>query len=211
MVAAKIIRPFGHALLSRLFPRQRTTSDNRETGEGGRARRYLVARRFHDPAEEICASARQTLAANDVCILSSGRGNCGEGTCGSGSILGWTRIYPRFGESVASKDAEIRRVRSIAKKSRCFVGEFCFSRTAEIVVYTCSILGLPAEVVYRGDAGIAQLVEQLICNQQVIGSSPIAGSLYFRFSIYAAVLPARRLMALGAREQHSRQQQHCIG
>ena len=26
------------------------------------------------------------------------------------------------------------------------------------------------------NAGIAQLVEQLICNQQVIGSSPIAGS-----------------------------------
>ena len=26
-------------------------------------------------------------------------------------------------------------------------------------------------------AGIAQLVEQLICNQQVIGSSPIAGSI----------------------------------
>jgi hypothetical protein len=26
-------------------------------------------------------------------------------------------------------------------------------------------------------AGIAQLVEQLICNQQVIGSNPIAGSL----------------------------------
>jgi hypothetical protein len=25
-------------------------------------------------------------------------------------------------------------------------------------------------------AGIAQLVEQLICNQQVIGSNPIAGS-----------------------------------
>jgi mannose/fructose-specific phosphotransferase system component IIA len=30
----------------------------------------------------------------------------------------------------------------------------------------------------EGDAGIAQLVEQLICNQQVIGSSPIAGSPY---------------------------------
>ena len=27
------------------------------------------------------------------------------------------------------------------------------------------------------NAGIAQLVEQLICNQQVIGSNPIAGSL----------------------------------
>ena len=26
-------------------------------------------------------------------------------------------------------------------------------------------------------AGIAQLVEQLICNQQVVGSSPTAGSL----------------------------------
>ena len=29
-------------------------------------------------------------------------------------------------------------------------------------------------------AGIAQLVEQLICNQQVVGSSPTAGSLYER-------------------------------
>ena len=29
----------------------------------------------------------------------------------------------------------------------------------------------------RVNAGIAQLVEQLICNQQVIGSSPIAGFL----------------------------------
>ncbi len=28
------------------------------------------------------------------------------------------------------------------------------------------------------EAGIAQLVEQLICNQQVIGSIPIAGSVY---------------------------------
>ena len=27
------------------------------------------------------------------------------------------------------------------------------------------------------DAGIAQLVEQLICNQQVVGSSPTAGSI----------------------------------
>ena len=27
------------------------------------------------------------------------------------------------------------------------------------------------------NAGIAQLVEQLICNQQVVGSSPTAGSL----------------------------------
>jgi hypothetical protein len=28
-----------------------------------------------------------------------------------------------------------------------------------------------------GGAGIAQLVEQLICNQQVVGSNPTAGSL----------------------------------
>ena len=28
-----------------------------------------------------------------------------------------------------------------------------------------------------GNAGIAQLVEQLICNQQVVGSNPTAGSL----------------------------------
>ena len=28
-----------------------------------------------------------------------------------------------------------------------------------------------------GSAGIAQLVEQLICNQQVVGSNPTAGSI----------------------------------
>ena len=27
------------------------------------------------------------------------------------------------------------------------------------------------------DAGVAQLVEQLICNQSVVGSNPIAGSI----------------------------------
>ena len=29
------------------------------------------------------------------------------------------------------------------------------------------------------NAGVAQLVEQLICNQQVIGSNPFASSIYF--------------------------------
>ena len=32
-------------------------------------------------------------------------------------------------------------------------------------------------LIYEGNAGIAQLVEQLICNQQVVGSNPTAGSL----------------------------------
>lgn len=31
---------------------------------------------------------------------------------------------------------------------------------------------------FLGHAGVAQLVEQLICNQQVAGSSPIASSSY---------------------------------
>jgi hypothetical protein len=31
------------------------------------------------------------------------------------------------------------------------------------------------------NAGIAQLVEQLICNQQVVGSNPTAGSSNLRF------------------------------
>ncbi len=34
-----------------------------------------------------------------------------------------------------------------------------------------------------GSAGIAQLVEQLICNQQVVGSNPTAGSLNFGLRI----------------------------
>src|SRR5271165_688169 len=33
---------------------------------------------------------------------------------------------------------------------------------------------------HHHEAGIAQLVEQLICNQQVIGSNPIAGSLGYQ-------------------------------
>ena len=32
-------------------------------------------------------------------------------------------------------------------------------------------------------AGVAQLVEQLICNQQVAGSSPIASSIFFEYSM----------------------------
>jgi hypothetical protein len=35
-------------------------------------------------------------------------------------------------------------------------------------------------------AGIAQLVEQLICNQQVIGSNPIAGSGCNSLSVWLA-------------------------
>src|SRR6188472_4481650 len=35
-------------------------------------------------------------------------------------------------------------------------------------------------------AGIAQLVEQLICNQQVVGSNPTAGSFQFRFRFRSA-------------------------
>jgi hypothetical protein len=36
-----------------------------------------------------------------------------------------------------------------------------------------------ALVCARVFAGIAQLVEQLICNQQVVGSNPTAGSIEF--------------------------------
>ena len=32
-----------------------------------------------------------------------------------------------------------------------------------------------ASAIYQLNAGIAQLVEQLICNQQVVGSNPTAG------------------------------------
>jgi hypothetical protein len=35
------------------------------------------------------------------------------------------------------------------------------------------------------NAGIAQLVEQLICNQQVVGSNPTAGSFNFRLESLA--------------------------
>src|SRR5437899_6116850 len=34
-----------------------------------------------------------------------------------------------------------------------------------------------------GNAGIAQLVEQLICNQQVVGSNPTAGSIHLKLCL----------------------------
>ena len=40
-----------------------------------------------------------------------------------------------------------------------------------------------------GYAGIAQLAEQLICNQQVIGSSPIIGFIQFNIELYYGQIP----------------------
>ena len=51
------------------------------------------------------------------------------------------------------------------------------------------------DLLFERNAGIAQLVEQLICNQQVIGSSPIAGSLLskrMRGNISNAAYPERQ-------------------
>jgi hypothetical protein len=42
--------------------------------------------------------------------------------------------------------------------------------------------GLISAYATRENAGIAQLVEQLICNQQVVGSNPTAGSYEFWIS-----------------------------
>jgi hypothetical protein len=53
------------------------------------------------------------------------------------------------------------------------------ARCAKWVIRTLDQL---AENSFRmGNAGIAQLVEQLICNQQVVGSNPTAGSFIFDF------------------------------
>jgi hypothetical protein len=62
-----------------------------------------------------------------------------------------------------------------------------WSPGAQGVVRNCQQMSLPPggkrakclalrKLLRIPDAGIAQLVEQLICNQQVIGSNPIAGS-----------------------------------
>jgi len=70
---------------------------------------WLIAD-FTIPRKRFARGHARVLAANDVHVLSRGRGNCSKRTCRSGSILGRTRIYPTLGESVASKDAEIRCV-----------------------------------------------------------------------------------------------------
>ena len=46
--------------------------------------------------------------------------------------------------------------------------------------YTAILDQLAETGFHMGNAGIAQLVEQLICNQQVVGSNPTAGSLGFQ-------------------------------
>lgn len=64
-----------------------------------------------------------------------------------------------------------------------FVGMPSKTRLAA-VSHVCTLVRLSAERHCQGErleghqkAGVAQLAEQLICNQQVAGSSPIAGSV----------------------------------
>ena len=45
---------------------------------------------------------------------------------------------------------------------------------------------IPVGVIY---ADVAQLAEQLICNQQVIGSSPIIGFIQFNIELYYGQIP----------------------
>ncbi len=60
------------------------------------------------------------------------------------------------------------------RRNCLFSSEICF-REEPIVVYNHSTSG-GCVIGVSTSAGIAQLVEQLICNQQVVGSNPTAGS-----------------------------------
>ena len=55
---------------------------------------------------------------------------------------------------------------------------------------------MPARMILKKNAGVAQLVEQLICNQQVGGSNPFASSIYW----YDLDRPSGRFPS-GQREQ----------
>src|SRR5438132_9406703 len=46
-----------------------------------------------------------------------------------------------------------------------------------------------------GNAGIAQLVEQLICNQQVVGSNPTAGSIVNQRLVDSSKCPLGHFLA----------------
>ncbi len=50
-----------------------------------------------------------------------------------------------------------------------------FKKTIDKTKLLCYIVKV------AGNAGVAQLAEQLICNQQVAGSSPITSSIYSRY------------------------------
>ena len=54
-----------------------------------------------------------------------------------------------------------------------------------------SIVGRAADYKSAGKshADVAQLAEQLICNQQVIGSSPIIGFIQFNIELYYGQIP----------------------
>jgi hypothetical protein len=53
-------------------------------------------------------------------------------------------------------------------------------QSANSGIQSFNIRVAPATSFIEANAGIAQLVEQLICNQQVVGSNPTAGSLVNR-------------------------------
>ena len=100
------------------------------------------------------------------------------------------KMFERYGFKVLNR-AEITKYKAIYPESVYLSTVIKNLETAEplsvttrstlLTVATCSkrrrALSVPHFL-----AGIAQLVEQLICNQQVVGSNPSAGSLHFPFS-----------------------------
>jgi hypothetical protein len=71
-----------------------------------------------------------------------------------------------------------RQIAAVALNSMTYLSERNLPQ-ANRSWYTTSTSGLKQSVSFPS-AGIAQLVEQLICNQQVVGSNPTAGSSFFR-------------------------------
>src|SRR5438094_10660042 len=65
-------------------------------------------------------------------------------------------------------------------------------------IFRRNLLDRQACATMRGSfAGIAQLVEQLICNQQVVGSNPTAGSLHFTiFELGILIYPEVKILPI---------------
>ena len=68
-------------------------------------------------------------------------------------------------------------IRSVSAMRWCRTGRSEVGRRGGQNGLSCAIFSAYST---RVNAGIAQLVEQLICNQQVVGSNPTAGSLHYQ-------------------------------
>ncbi len=191
------------------------------TAEGALCRRCQAAAREArgrrgrtPPHREAPAAGEQVRPLRPARALSAGRARTGVGPCHPQPRAGCDRYRERPAECPVPIIRPARRpsamrhfvvVVSMLRSPRLDCADNCIYKqvSAQAIAIT-PLHGRALRYNPRVRAGIAQLVEQLICNQKVVGSIPIAGTRYSckscaaqkflafsPLSVYSSVSPTR--------------------